>query len=151
MQFPSSQRPRLKTFRNLLILAGMATGLVALFPFLVLATILFLQDGWGEWQRCQGYTQFDAQIWQDPDLALSDRYLRSCMVDDLLASNQLTGLSQAEVVTLLGDPSPQNGFNDYDLVYLLGPEQGFISIDFEWLVIKLDTTGHVSKAQIMTD
>jgi hypothetical protein len=51
----------------------------------------------------------------------------------------------------LGEPKPQDFFVDYDLVYVLGPERGFISIDYEWLVINLDGAGHVNDAEIVTD
>jgi hypothetical protein len=40
-------------------------------------------------------------------------------------------------VALLGEPPKTEYFKEFDLVYYLGPERGFMGIDSEWLVLKL--------------
>lgn len=145
---PSS--PRFKVLRNLLILVTLGAGLTVGLPILAFVALI-VQDSWSEWQRCRGYTQFNPEVWQDPSLTVEPRYVRSCMVDDLLASGRLTSQPQTELVRLLGEPTTQNGFTAYDLVYWLGPERSLISIDSEWLVITLDASGKVAEAQLVTD
>jgi len=36
-------------------------------------------------------------------------------------------------------------------VFVVGPERGFISIDYEWLLLNLDDQGRVKEALLMTD
>ncbi|MBD1868846.1 hypothetical protein H6F95_16340 [Cyanobacteria bacterium FACHB-471] len=73
------------------------------------------------------------------------------MVDNLLKQHTLAGMNRSEVVVLLGEPDMTDYFQDYDLVYWLGPERGLISIDSEWLVFRLDAQGRVSEHQLVTD
>ncbi|MBD0335856.1 MAG: hypothetical protein ICV62_10240 [Cyanobacteria bacterium Co-bin13] len=122
-----------------------------IFPFLAFAGLI-AQDSWEEWQRCRGYTQFNAEAWQDPTIASGPPYVRSCMVDNLLEEGLLTGQSQAEVIALLGEPDLESSFlQEYDIAYPLGPERSLISLDSEWLVLKLDSAGQVSAATLATD
>jgi hypothetical protein len=54
------------------------------------------------------------------------------MVDDLLASGRLNGLTEGRVIELLGPPGGKlPGFYDH-----LGPERGFIRIDSEGLLVE---------------
>ncbi len=147
---PYQPPPQPNPARRILIALALGAMLVSSLPFLALGGIV-LQDYWRERQRCQNYTQFSPTIWRDASLTLEPAHVRLCMVDNLLAQNLLLGKSRAEVVELLGQPEPQNGSSGYELVYLLGPERGFISIDYEWLVIQLDGAGQVSDARLMTD
>jgi len=55
------------------------------------------------------------------------------------------------VVDLLGEPPPTEYFKGWDLVYRLGMERGFISIDSEWLVLRLAPGGRVAEARLVTD
>jgi hypothetical protein len=55
------------------------------------------------------------------------------------------------VVALLGEPRRTRYFRQYDLVYWLGPERGMISIDSEWLVLRLDKRGRVTEERLVTD
>jgi hypothetical protein len=73
------------------------------------------------------------------------------MADDLVGSKQLLGLTRQEVVDRLGEPPKTNYFQKFDLVYYLGPERGFISMDSEWLVLKLGPDGRVERAAIVRD
>jgi hypothetical protein len=147
MMLPVTPKPKRRRLLIALIVGGI---LVTSFPFLVVGGLL-AKTSWDEWQQCRGYTQFNPTQWNDPNLSADPTYVRLCMVDDLLAKYLLLGRPQAGVVELLGTPEPQNGFADYDMIYVLGPERSFISIDYEWLVIKLDAAGHVNEASIVTD
>ena len=77
--------------------------------------------------------------------------IRIRMVDDLLNKNDFHGIARNEVVALLGETSKSGYFADWDLVYWLGPERGFISIDSEWLVFRLDANQKVIEYRIVTD
>jgi hypothetical protein len=100
--------------------------------------------------RCHD-SSFNPAAWRDSSLAYSAAAVRGCMVDDLLARQPMRGRSRAEIVALLGEPRPTAYFKNYDLVYWLGPERGLMSIDSEWLVMRLDSAGRVSQARIVTD
>lgn len=141
---------RSKVLKPLLMLLAGGAILAVSYPFLALAGIL-VRDSWQTWQRCRGYTQFTPQAWQDETLMYDPRYVRLCMVEDLLAQEILMGRSRSEVMALLGEPDPPNGFQEYDLIYILGPERSFISIDYEWLVINFDPQGTVRTARLITD
>ena len=145
---PVAQYPKPK--RRLLIALIVGGVLVTGFPFAVVGGLL-AKTNWDQWQHCRGYTQFNPTLWTDPNLSADPTYVRLCMVDDLLAKYLLLGRPQTGVIELLGPPEPQNGFADYDMVYRLGPERSFISIDSEWLVIELDAAGHVNEAKLVTD
>ena len=101
--------------------------------------------------RCEGHERFDAAAWRDTTQAFGPLAIRGCMVDDLLARHGLQGQSRPEVVALLGEPRPTTYFREYDLVYWLGPERGPMSIDSEWLVIRLDAQGRVREHRLVTD
>ncbi len=73
------------------------------------------------------------------------------MADWMVLTGNLVGLTRAEVVDKLGEPAPTKYFQEFSMVYILGAERGLISLDSEWLVLNLDTSGHVSDASIVTD
>ncbi|MFZ1830365.1 MAG: hypothetical protein WAW42_16730 [Candidatus Competibacteraceae bacterium] len=52
---------------------------------------------------------------------------------------------------MLGEPLEHGYFRDYDLVYRLGMERGFMSIDSEWLAVILDESGRVASVEIVRD
>lgn len=145
-----SPRPRSRWLMRVLLGGALGVGLGLFAPFGLLAVVI-AQDGWKEWQRCRGHRAFDPTVWIDPAPSLAPPYLRSCMVDDLLAQDRLTHKTQAEVIALLGNPDDSPGFVEYDLVYVVGPERSFISIDYEWLLLTLDDQGRVETARLMTD
>lgn len=86
--------------------------------------------------------QDEAQIWQGVRLKMADR---------MVARSTLVGKSRAEVVALLGEPTPTAKFADWDLVYWLGPERGWFGIDSEWLVLRLGPDGRVADNRIVHD
>jgi hypothetical protein len=93
---------------------------------------------------------FDSVAWKANQECYSSNAKRIRMVDDFLAKHDLKGMSRWEVEALLGERDTTGYFKDYDMVYCLGPERGFISIDSEWLVIKLDQD-KVTYYRIATD
>jgi hypothetical protein len=73
------------------------------------------------------------------------------MVDNLLERRLLDGLARDSVARLLGPADSTDYFREYDLVYWLGPERGFIRIDSEWLVVRFGPNGRVSEYRIVRD
>jgi hypothetical protein len=92
---------------------------------------------------------FDPVAWQDE--AQVRQEVRLGMADRLVAQGTLHGKTRTEVVEMLGEPPLTEYFRDWDLVYWLGPERGFIRIDSEWLVIRLSPDGRVSEYRIVRD
>jgi hypothetical protein len=79
---------------------------------------------------------------------------RLCMVDDLMVSGRLMGMSSNQVVELLGPPHDKSfpfGAVNCDIHYYLGPERGFIRIDSEWLFLKFGPDGKVNRQWLYTD
>ena len=73
------------------------------------------------------------------------------MVDDLLNHYSLEGLSRSEIMNLLGNETEGAYFKEVDnMVYYLGNERGFISIDSEWLIIHF-VDNVVNGYEIVTD
>lgn len=92
---------------------------------------------------------FDPIAWQDEIQVKAG--LRLGMADRLIARGTFQGKTRAEVVQLLGEPPPTDYFHNWDLVYWLGPERGFMSIDSEWLVFRFAADGRCSEYRIVRD
>jgi len=104
------------------------------------------------WYSANRPTSFDQAVWLGGEKAgFSSDAPRLRMADGLLASRILEGKSRAEVESMLGSPTRTNKFRDFDLVYWLGAERGFISIDSEWLVIRFDAGNSVNMVSIVRD
>ena len=96
-------------------------------------------------------TAFDSANWKAEnrrDAAGS----RVRMVDNLLRTRKLVGMSRTQPEDLLGVPpaTATDYFREYDYVYWLGPERDLLSIDSEWLVVKC-APGFVVSARVVTD
>lgn len=92
---------------------------------------------------------FDAAAWQaDANVGSG---VRQAMADRLLARSALIGKTRSEVVALLGEPPETGYFRRWHVVYWLGPERGFFSIDSEWLVLRFGASGRVAEARLVTD
>ena len=98
---------------------------------------------------------FDAERWRAAELGTSEA--RVWMVDDLL-KRPLVGMRVSDVDELLGPDDGPKGtgygsgyWTEWDRVWWLGPERGFIRIDSEWLVLRVDDAGVVLKAQLVRD
>ena len=92
---------------------------------------------------------FDAEMWRRPEAPYSN--VRLSMVEWLVRSGRLDGLTRPQLLALLGPPTETGHFTDWDLVYLLGPERGLLGIDSEWLVIRLGPDGRVADYEIARD
>jgi hypothetical protein len=117
----------------------LVVGLAGLTVFVVLAV---------RWAWVLG-PAFDPALWQDEDQVRQG--VRLEMADRLLARRTLVGKTRAQVVELLGEPPPTAYFTDWDLVYRLGPERGYFSIDSEWLVLRLGADGRVMDNRVVRD
>ncbi|WP_049761603.1 hypothetical protein [Candidatus Korobacter versatilis] len=94
---------------------------------------------------------FESRAWNDPAQIDGSDPVRIRMVDDLISSRRLDGLTRNEVEQLLGERTVSDTFAHHSLTYWLGPERGFMGIDSEWLAIDFGTDGRVSKYQIVRD
>lgn len=90
---------------------------------------------------------WDAGVGDDAD----PLHKRHRIADGLVASHKLVGRTRAEIEAQLGLMSQLRSFEGWDMVYLLGDERGFFSIDDEWLVIRLNASGRASEVRIITD
>lgn len=81
--------------------------------------------------------QFTREKW------LAEPEHRTRIVDDLLEEHALVGMTEAQILELLGGHDNESGYFQQDgrMVYWLGPERGLMSIDSEWLI--LDFSGDV--------
>ena len=92
---------------------------------------------------------FDAEAWRRGEPIEGYRTVRSQMVDDLISSRRLAGLTRAEVEQLLGPPlhdvaSAGVDSRRWHMAYRLGLERhGYFSLDDEFLAIRLDETEKV--------
>jgi hypothetical protein len=103
----------------------------------------------------EGDLSFDSTIWKrgftdNFGIIYSLDTIRLRMVDDLLRRHSLRGMTREEVVSLLGTPPETNYFPEYDLVYSLGTDGGYRSIQSGWwLAIKFGGNGRVSKTALL--
>lgn len=85
--------------------------------------------------RSQPRIRFNSDAWKS--VAAGDPG-KLVMVDDSLEQHELVGMKRSAIDALLGTPPQTSYFSDFDYVYWLGPERGFMSIDSEWLCIAFD-------------
>lgn len=73
------------------------------------------------------------------------------MIDNMLKKYNLVGQSKEQIIEFLGEET-QNAYfkEENNLVYYLGDERGVISIDSEWLILRL-TNNIVTEVEITTD
>jgi hypothetical protein len=136
----------LKSRKRLFALLGVF-ALIALSP----AIYLFGRIGYDDLREHLRRIPFDSASWQDERQVVGHDPVRIRMVDDLINSRLLDHRSRNEVEKLLGPVPPEHYFQEYDLVYWLGPERDFMGIDSEWLVIKFDKNGIVSEYRLARD
>jgi hypothetical protein len=105
--------------------------------------------GWVVWSIRPLGRPFDRRAWQDPVRVRQG--VRLEMADRLVGSGTLRGKSRRQVIELLGEPSDEGYFRKWDLVYWLGPERSYMSIDSEWLVLRLGRDGRVFEYRIARD
>ncbi len=130
------------TWGTPITLAVMISGLPLLFGIW-----FFFGSSIENWLHHQ---KFNESVWKNQRIASSDLMWppRLCMVDDLLASGRLTGMTKNQVVELIG---PAERTEIFRLWYVLGPECGFMRIDSETLVVEFNVSEIVSRSYIYTD
>jgi len=131
----------------------MRTRLMLLGPTTVACLVAL-----GSWVGCTPKTEpppmsstFDSTAWKDLEQIQREPYARRTMADELTSHRGLDGKSRAEVRELLGEPTETEYFSDWDLVYWLGPQRGFIAVDSEWLVIRFDDSDQVAEYTVKSD
>ena len=130
---------RWSSLRIGLYIAGAMLPIVAII-------LIFLAPNISEYVN---HTSFESTAWKQAGEDW-DNPVRLRMVDDLLDEHELKGMSKERIIELLGEPPETEYFREYDFVYWLGPERGFIRIDSEWLVIKFENDV-VTKVEIVRD
>lgn len=100
--------------------------------------------------------KFVAETWRNQQAGQYDDLWppRLRMVDDLISTGILDGMSLPKLLDLLGPPDDQkfpftNG--QHYIRYYLGPERGFFRIDSEWLFISLDGEERVQRYWLYRD
>lgn len=131
-----------RSVRPLAFAAGLAAHYAAMFGFVIFGPTV--EDHWHR-------REFESAAWRRNAGANTEWPARLTMVDDLLARHPLQGLSRDSVERLLGPRDSTEYWHEWDLVYLLGPERGLISMDSEWLVARLGPDGRVVEYRIVRD
>lgn len=139
------EKGKVKRSRVLLLTIYVALGVVSVYA----CFYLWLFFGWQirDWMN---RTSFDSTVWRENAGVFSEFNDRQRMVNDLLDRYELLGLPSDSLDRLLG-PSDNSDLGDWDRVYFLGPERGWISIDDEWLSIRLDSDIVVTEVNIISD
>jgi len=73
------------------------------------------------------------------------------MIASFLKAHPLQGMDRAEVVHLLGPPTPTDKWEGTEMIYVLGPDGSLMAIDHEWLLIELDETDRVASYDVVSD
>jgi len=145
--------------RVLPFIGGMIAGwlavlaVVALVAWGIISSIAGLKS---DDDSFPGYRTFDSAIWLDQELTEYDPDWppRLCMVDSLLKSRELNGLTREQVVDLLGQPGGTESkpiAGELSIYYFLGPERSAIRIDSEWLSISFSEDDAVIRAWLWND
>ena len=79
---------------------------------------------------------FDSSAWKSASVDCMSR-ARLEMLPDLLRAHSFIGMERKEVVALLGEPDREVSGIDACMYYILGPETGFISMDYVVFMISL--------------
>lgn len=83
---------------------------------------------------------------------IAEPHERIWIVDDLLTQYDFVGMDVSSLALILGKETDTSYFEaPRRLVFYLGDERGFISIDSEWLVFDVSKDGIVTNVNIMRD
>ncbi|WP_299674590.1 hypothetical protein [uncultured Dokdonia sp.] len=91
--------------------------------------------------------EFSSKVWK------KDENKRVEMIDDLISKKVIDDLPAWQMITLLGMPDEDCYFyqSGHDMIYYLGPERSYFSIDSEFLLIWLNDDNFVEKYEIVLD
>ena len=96
--------------------------------------------------------EFDSNVWKNAPAEFSLESTRLRMVDNFLDEHDVVGMSQDQIVQLLGEPDDTLYFNTYEMVYMLGQEtDSYFAIDSQWLLFDIDELGQVASCDIRAD
>jgi hypothetical protein len=126
----------------------MATGRMRQFDLILAVSVLTVVLGITVWRIWFPGRAFDAAAWKDETKI--NQGVRSEMADRLVARGVLQGKTRQEIVDLLGEPLPPNSFGDWDIVYWLGYDGGYMGVDSWYLVLRL-SDGRVQECRIVPD
>lgn len=129
-------------FRAVAYAVGSATPYVLVMGWLFFGPIL--DEAWHR-------QDFDSAAWIAQEGANTEWPARIRMVDNLLDEGRLHGLDRNGVLALLGSPEATTRWPDWDMIYWLGPERGFLRIDSEWLGIRFGSDGKVAATELLRD
>jgi hypothetical protein len=120
---------------------GSRVALVAVILFVAIAIpwIVF---------RCP--LPFVASLW-NVDVHGTTFNSRYRVADGLELSGRLDDMTRSQVLDFLGPPPATDKFQDHGLVYVLGPQRSWISLDYEWLLVDFDSAGRVSNVEVTSD
>jgi len=128
-----------------------------LFSFIAAGLVVLAVVGAGVWfffgdsiRERLSRQRFDPVAWKADDRSFTNA-VRIRMVDDLLRRHSFRGMTREQTVAIVGEPDKTGYFKEWDMVYWLGPERGFTSIDSEWLVFRLDSQKKVTDLRIVRD
>jgi hypothetical protein len=120
----------------------------------VIVAVIRAYSGDTVYERSFDSRRWLAQGWQATATKESNFHtIRQEMVDDLLARHLHAGLSQDEVLRILGPSEPDPYFKSPDpeaWIYWLGAERG-VGVDSEWLFVSFDGQGNLRRAFLATD
>jgi hypothetical protein len=121
---------------------GIFAGMVACVVIAVLILISHIANeyAWG--------IEFESAAWKEAEGSANK--IRVRMIDSLLRKHTLVGMTRTQIDSLLGTPNKTSYFSDYEYVFWLGPERGFMSIDSEWLALKFKDN-IVAEAVVLRD
>lgn len=129
----------MKNKKNLFIFLGVFLSLILLFFYLTRPNEVL----------------FEREAWLHGTNPNKMYFPRLSMADNLINTGKLDGLTMQQVLDLLGKPNMKDvqwTKEDYfDLLYMLGPERGFISVDSEWLGISFSDHGKVKSYKLIRD
>jgi hypothetical protein len=124
---------------------------VGVVCFCVLATALYMYFVWDLERLGEPPSQipFDAAAWKAPE----DLELRYRMHEDLLRQYHLVGMTETEVVQLLGPgcDCEDTWGSDFEVIYNTGTEPGPFGVDNIWLVIDVGPDGRVVRYFVASD
>ena len=132
------------------VLIGATAVVVVAIASLLFLFYLMLGDSGEYVQR-----PYEKQEWLHGTSRTQMRFPRLGMADYLIEHRMLHGLGKREVIEMLGATDGEDiqwsEKDNFDLLYWLGPERGFMSVDSEWLAIKFDGSGKVAEYKLVRD
>src|SRR5262245_16608637 len=132
----------------------LAVVLIAIFPF-VQVGYMAIEPGVKSYFR---RIPFDSATWQDEKRVYSDEAVRKRMLPSLLRTHPLIGSSPEQVKALLGPPMEREEYIYYgitldylapdEMVYWIGPQEGFMAFDSIWLVLSPGKNGAIEQYSV---